>query len=439
MRQPLAAACALALCTAPVFAASAPAPLSPQDAGAVAIAYQHMMQDFYKNVKSQDVLNGARTGLRTALTLSHITSRPLPPMIASGNPRAAIIAVDREIELAARNARNKIAERDLTYAAISGMMASVHDPYTVFLSPSDLSGFNGDLNGSDFGGTGIVIEADDAGKYISVTTIVPGGPADKANVRQGDVILSIDGTPTKGMSLNAASAHLRGKAGTPVTLEIQRDGARLPAPITLTRATIHQLSVLQKMLPGKVGYVALSVFGRDTGSELSAALDHLQKDGARAFIMDLRENGGGFLSAALAVSSKFIPIGPIVSIESRSTSITTLEADDTAMTPRPLVVLVNGHTASASEITSGAIQDDGAGVLIGTRTFGKGVVQSVYSLPDGGAIKITTARYLTPHNRDINHRGIDPDIVVQENKDARLGDPAHDAQLARALAYLGTR
>ena len=139
------------------------------------------------------------------------------------------------------------------------------------------------------------------------------------------------------------------------------------------------------------------------------------------------------------MSSKFIPSGPIVSVESRASNITTLEADDTAIPPIPLAVLVNGYTASASEITSGAIQDSSVGTIIGTKTFGKGVVQTIYPLPDGSAIKVTTARYLTPRNRDINHLGITPDIVVIENKHAQFGAPAKDDQLTRAIEYLNAK
>jgi carboxyl-terminal processing protease len=238
------------------------------------------------------------------------------------------------------------------------------------------------------------------------------------------------------MTLSQASGRLRGKEGTLVKLTIERDNAVLPAPIPIVRAKIHQLSVYEKLLPGKIGYVALTVFGKDTGSELTTALDRLQKQGARALVLDLRDNGGGYLEAAVAVSSKFIPSGPIVSVESRASNITTLDADNTAIAPIPLVVLVNGYTASASEITSGAIQDSSVGTIIGTKTFGKGVVQTIYPLPDGSAIKVTTARYLTPRNRDINHLGITPDITVAENKHARFGTPAQDEQLTRALQYL---
>jgi carboxyl-terminal processing protease len=165
----------------------------------------------------------------------------------------------------------------------------------------------------------------------------------------------------------------------------------------------------------------------------------LQQEGARAIVMDLRDNGGGYLAAALDVSSKFIASGPIVSVESRASQITTYEAEDTAIPPVPLAVLVNGHTASASEITSGAIQDSGVGAIIGTKTFGKGVVQEILPLPDGSAIKITDARYLTPRNRDINHLGITPDIMIDENKNPRFGIVGHDAQLDRAVQYLNDK
>jgi carboxyl-terminal processing protease len=430
---------AVAVSSALLLPASAAAPqLSAADAGEVSTSYTYLTEDFYKKVDPQVVLNSVRLTLLSAMRTAGVKHPELPAMQV-GSAGTNVREIDREIADAARESSSKFTVHDLSYVALDGMMRSVNDRYTVFLSPKEFAGLNEGLDGGDFGGTGIVIQVDDKSKYIAVENVVPDGPADKAGIEQDDLITAIDGTSTKGMSLAAASGRLRGKEGTRVTLTVSREGAGLAGPIAITRAKIHQLSVYQKMLPGKIGYVALTVFGRDTGDELNTALDRLQRDGARALVLDLRDNGGGYLEAAGAVSSKFIPSGPIVSVESRASNITTLDADDTAISPIPLAVLVNGYTASASEITSGAIQDSSVGTIIGTKTFGKGVVQTIYPLPDGSAIKVTTARYLTPRNRDINHLGITPDIVVSENKHAQFGAPAKDDQLTRAIEYLNAR
>jgi carboxyl-terminal processing protease len=416
--------------------AAVPTHLSAADAGEVSTSYSYLIDNFYKKVDPQVVLDSVRSDLLSAMRTAGVKHISLPVMHASGVPSVNVHLIDREIEDAAAESTHKFSTHDLTYIALDGIMRAVDDRYTVFLTPKEFAGLNQGLDGGDFGGTGIVIQVDDKTKYISVENVVPNGPADKAGVEQDDLITSIDGASTKGMSLSQASSKLRGKEGTRVTLTIERDTGALAAPIMITRAKIHQLSVYEKMLAGKIGYIALTVFGRDTGSELSTALDRLQKQGARALVLDLRDNGGGYLEAAVAVSSKFIPSGPIVSVESRASNITTLDADNTAINPIPLAVLVNGYTASASEITSGAIQDSSVGTIIGTKTFGKGVVQTIYPLPDGSAIKVTTARYLTPRNRDINHLGITPDIVVTENKHPQFGQPMRDEQLTRAIQYL---
>ncbi len=428
-----------ALIQIPTATPAAPADTLPAlEASEISTSYQNLTTEFYKRVDPQTVLDSVHDELATALKHAGVT-RPIGALHASDVASSNVRAIDAAVEAAGRVAGPKLSTQELSYAAISGIMDSVHDRYTVFLDPKQYAELNQGLDGGDFGGTGIVIQADDVSKYIDVSNVVPDGPADKAGIQQDDVITAIDGVSTKGMAMDAASSHLRGKEGTNVSISIEREGKALPQPVVITRAKIHQLSVFEKLLPNKIGYVALTVFGRDTGDELATALDRLQKQGARAIIMDLRENGGGYLDAAVAVSSKFISSGPIVSIESRGSSITTREADNTAIIPVPLAVLVNGHTASASEITAGAIQDTGVGTIIGTKTFGKGVVQSIFPLPDKSAVKITTARYLTPHNRDINHLGIMPDILIDENKAARFGDPAKDAQLKRALDYIDDR
>jgi carboxyl-terminal processing protease len=420
-------------------AASAAQSLSSVDAGEIATSYEYLTDNFYKKVEPQLVLDSIRTQLLAAMRTAGVKDATLHVVHAGDSAVGNIRSIDREVEEAGLESKSKFSLHQLTYVALDGMMKSVNDRYTVFLTPKDFAGLNQGLDGGDFGGTGIVIQVDDKTKYISVENVVPDGPADKAGIEQDDLITTIDGATTKGLNLNSASSKLRGKEGTKVTLTVQRDGAALPAPITITRAKIHQLSVYERMLPGKIGYVALTVFSRETGDELNTALDRLQQQGARALILDLRDNGGGYLDAAVAVSSKFISTGPIVSVESRASNITTLDADGTAINPLPLVVLVNGYTASASEITSGAIQDSSVGTIMGTKTFGKGVVQTIIPLPDKSAIKVTTARYLTPRNRDINHLGITPDVVVVENKHPQFGQPAKDEQLTHAIQYLNDK
>ena len=409
--------------------------VSAADAGEIANAYAHLTTDYYKKVDPQIVLNSVRSQLLFALRTAGLANAPLPVLKSNDASGANARAIDREIEIAAGKSRSKFNVHDLSYIALDGMMRSVKDRYTVFLTPKEFAALNADLDGGDFGGTGIVIQIDDQTKYIRVENVIPDGPADKAGIEQDDLITAVNGKTTKGLTVQQASAKLRGREGSSVSLSVTRDGAPI-APVAIVRAKIHQLSVYEKMLPGKIGYVELTVFGRDTGAELTSALTRLQQQGARAIVLDLRDNGGGYLQAAVAVSSKFISSGPIVSVESRASNITTLEADDTAIDPLPLVVLVNGYTASASEITSGAIQDSGVGTIMGTKTFGKGVVQTIYPLPDGSAVKITTARYLTPRNRDINHLGITPDVVIAENKHPQYGTPAKDGQLDHALQFL---
>ena len=427
----------LALTTARVPAATPSHSFGLLEAEEIQISYQRLTGEFYKKVDAQTILSSAHDNLEAYLKKAGVANPHLAALHASDDPSANIRELDREVEMASSEYQGaKFTPRDLTYATISGLLGGVKDRYTVFLSPKDYADLNQGLDGTTFSGTGIVIESNDQTKYIDVTNIVPDGPADKAGILQDDTIYTIDGKNTKGLTIQQASALLRGAKGTAVRLQIMREGKLLPAPISIVRAPIHQLSVYSKMLPNKIGYVELTVFGRDTGAELSTALDRLSAQGARAFVMDLRDNGGGYLDAAVSVSSKFIPSGPIVSVESRQSQITTIEAENTAITPLPLAVLVNGHTASASEITSGAIQDSGVGTLIGSKTFGKGVVQTIFPLPDGSAVKITTARYLTPRNRDINLKGIQPDIAAEENKNPRYGDLGKDTQLQTAVQFL---
>jgi carboxyl-terminal processing protease len=456
---PVALATALALATAHVPAATAASPSSsvtPQLDDELMTSYAHLVEDFYKKVDRQAALTGAHDALVAYLKAQHVANPTLPPLRATEDDTANVRALEHEVSLAVETygANLKPVESlspstQLTYAAISGVLGSVKDRYTVFLSPKEYAELNEGLDGTSFGGVGISYSLDDKTKFLHVENVILDGPSDKAGLQPEDLITAIDGKPVpqilQGATVLEAQQKritnaLRGDPGTRVTLAIQRNGKDI-GPVTITRQTIHQPSVLSKMLPGNVGYVQLAVFGQTTGHELDTALKRLDSEGAKAYVLDLRYNGGGYLNAAVDVSSKFISTGPIVSVQSRAGTDTEYDAENTAIPPRPLAVLVNQYTASASEITAGAIQDSGVGTLVGTKTFGKGVVQSIWSLHDGSAVKITTARYFTPKGHDINLVGIEPQIVsaLAKNQKIRLGDPGQDPQLTAAMNFLNAR
>jgi carboxyl-terminal processing protease len=434
-----ATALGVALALQTLAAAPAGAAASSQHADAsldramVSYSFARASNEFYKETGGQVLLDGAVGGMRLAVKEHGGNPALLPSLRDAGTSDADTAELGRELDLAAKTFGKKVGERELAYAAIKGMLQSLRDRWTVFLDPKEFKNFNSALDGSNYAGVGIVIQIDPASKRIGVEQTMDASPATKAGVVAGDVMISIDGHDTTGLSLLQAATLLRGKAGTPVTIILQRPGAPAPISVTLKRDFVRTPSVLARMLPGNIGYLQVIVFGSTTGQELDEALTRLDKAGAAGYIMDLRNNGGGYLTAAVDVSSKFVPEGPIVSIDSRSKPLTTFDAENTAISPRPLVVLVNQFTASASEITSGAIQDSGAGTIVGNRTFGKGVVQTVYPLPDGSAIKITTARYLTPSGRDLNAVGIAPDVTVPFVDPQNVGQLETDGQLRRAV------
>ena len=436
----LAVAALLVAGTARMPTASAATALSPLETDELEMSYSLVTTEFYKKTDPQVLLDGAHARLVAYLQKNGVTSPTVPNIRAGEDQSANARELDREVASVAAQYGTKFGTRSLTYEAISGLLASVKDRYTTFLTPKEYAALNEGLDGGNFSGVGIAIRVDDDTKLLRVTDIIPGGPAEKAGLKSGDVILTIDGKPTRGLTSDEDAKMLRGKEGTIVRLGLERDGAALAGQVAVTRAVIHQPSVYARLLPNNIGYARLTVFGATTGSELSSALDRLESQGAKAYILDLRDNGGGYLNAAIDVSSKFVPSGPIVSVEARGGSSTQYDAENTAIPPKPLAVLVNGYTASASEITSGAIQDNGVGELIGTRTFGKGVVQTIHQLPDGSAVKITSARYLTPRGRDINTVGIEPDIKAPDPaRNARLGELPSDTQLQAAVSYLQTR
>ena len=446
MKRIVTAALALALAAtlAHIPSASAAA-VSQQDADELTATYAYLVQDYYQKVDSQNVLDGARASIIAYLKTQGISDPRIEAPHANADDANNVRELQREVNEAASEYGSKVSTTKVAYAAISGVLASVKDRYTVFLDPKSYAELNDGLDGASFGGVGLTYSIDDTTKNIRVENVIIDGPSDRAGLRGDDQISAINDRDVKdiiaGAPLDVQQSRihklLRGDPGTKVKLAIVRSKASID-PIVVTRATIKQPSVFAKLLPGDIGYAQLSVFGQNTGSELNAALTRLQNEGAKAYVLDLRYNGGGYLNAAIDVSSKFIPSGPIVTVRSRAGQNTEYDAENVAVDPRPLAVLVNAYTASASEITAGAIEDSGVGTLIGTKTFGKGVVQTIFPLRDGSAVKITTARYFTPNGHDINSIGIQPQIeaLLPEGAKIRPGYPDEDPQLTKAMAFL---
>lgn len=387
----------------------------------------------YAQIDPQQILDGARAGL-VDYARHHNVTIAVPALHDDGSDAHAIALLDDAIAQAAQTAHGAVT--DYAYAAIAGMTTVFNDRYTEFMTPDEYREFNDALDPERISGIGVLVEQDPVTSFIRVSYVLPNMPADRAGVHEGDLIVAIGTTSTKGMTIDGASSLLRGRAGTPVSIQVAATPTAPPRTLTITRSEVQPPTVVFKMLPGQIGYVWILAFGRATPDEFNVALQRLRAQGVKALVLDLRNDGGGYVDSALDISSHFLGDQTILIEEARGNNSETIDSDDEGQLALPMTVLVNDHTASASEITAGALQDDGVATLIGTRTFGKGVMQTLTVLPDGAAIKITTAHYLTPRHRDINLRGIDPDVAVDENHDARFGDPDHDAQLRAAISFL---
>jgi carboxyl-terminal processing protease len=414
---------------------------APHQAGGSILATEALRKlenAYYKPIEPQTPIAGEVAAIREYLSAKKLGKATLPNEAANGDPdqdaaRAGEVLAYAEQHYGADAGPN--GRQDLTEAALRGIMNSVHDPYTVYLSAREMQGLNESLSGGNFGGIGVYIYQLKDGRIV--VQPIEAMPAARAGMKPGEVVDSVDGKTVRGVSIDHVEEMIRGEAGSIVHLRAHPYNA--PArerTYSIVREIIHVPTVRAKVEDG-LDYVRLSDFGTTSADEVRTALLDGKARGARGYILDLRDNGGGLLDAAVAISSLFVPQGTIVSTIRRDGQRTSEEAlGDAIGGLRPVVILVNKYTASASEITAGALQDYHFATLVGTRTFGKGVVQSIFPLLDQGALKITTARYLTPAGRDIQHHGIEPDVVVQQDPNPALIDTPADKQLAAAKARL---
>ncbi len=303
-----------------------------------------------------------------------------------------------------------IDEQKLIYGAINGMLGALEDPYTRFMEPKNYKEMQVETQG-EFGGLGIVITVKN--KALTVISPMEDTPAKRAGVRAGDVIIKIDGKDTTDMALNDAVKLLRGPEGSKVTIVVVREDDKDTHEFTMTREVIKVPSIKYWVIKPNIGYIRLTQFIQTSSEDLEKALLALEKAKVNAVILDLRNNPGGLLTAAVEVSRKFLPKGDIVSIKSRDGEKNTYQSFYASHPLLPLVVLINEGSASASEIVAGALRDNKRAVLVGQKSFGKGSVQTVIGLNDGSALALTTALYYTPCGESIHKKGITPDIVVE--------------------------
>ena len=330
----------------------------------------------------------------------------------------------------------EINESDVIDGAINGMLQSL-DPYSSYMNPRTFKNMNTETKG-EFGGLGIEVTMESG--LVKVISPIDDTPADKAGIKSGDYIIKLDEKQVKGLTLEDAVNTMRGKAGTPITLTIRRLDTNDPIVVKIFREIIKTKSVVSEV-KGDVGYLRLRSFNEKSGDEL---IDHIKeinknKPNVTGFVLDLRNNPGGLLTQAIKVSDTFLDSGEIVSTKGRDPKdikIYNAKKGD-EINGKPLIVLINGGSASASEIVAGALKDNKRAIIVGEKSFGKGSVQSIMPLSNGGGLRLTIAKYYLPSGETIENIGVQPDIKVEQKKENfKINDPINDNQLIYALKLL---
>lgn len=336
----------------------------------------------------------------------------------------------------------KVDEDELIKGAAAGVVNSLDDPYSHFLDKEHFERVEQETRGS-YSGVGIYIGMRE--EHPVVQSVIDETPAFEAGLMPGDVIISVDGTKTQGMRIDEIADMIKGEQGTTVTLSIARKDKKEPFDVTITRAKIKIPNIESKIVEDNIGYLRLRGFNITTSKDVQKTLEELKGKGAKAFIIDLRNNPGGLLEQSIELSSMFIEKGEIVSIKGRNKQEEVYNAyrvsrsgEKLNLYEEPVVVLVNEGSASASEIFAGALKDHERATLIGEKTFGKGSVQDVVKLPDNSGVLITVAKYYTPSGKSIHGKGIEPDITVKMGNNIAPGSEK-DIQLEKAVEVLNEK
>lgn len=326
-----------------------------------------------------------------------------------------------------------VTEEDMQAGICRGMVEALNDKYAVYYTAEELSTQLQDNEGVYYGiGARVMMDLEKEMPYIS--GVISDTPAEEAGLQMGDIIYAVDGTTTFQMTLEEVTSMIKGEEGTSVTLTLVRDGVSFDQDVV--RRKVTNPTVTSEMLENKIGYIAISEFKDTTVDQFTEAYAVLKGSDARALILDLRGNPGGLLDAVVSIGQQLLPEGLVVYTEDKNGERIEYKCDGTRQIEIPMVVLVNGGSASASEVLTGAIKDYGVGTVMGTTTYGKGIVQKIIQLSDGSGIKLTTSAYFTPKGNNIHGTGIEPDVVVEFDAEAYYGEENIDNQLEAAKEYL---
>jgi carboxyl-terminal processing protease len=383
------------------------------------------MQRFLKAALVATLVLTLGTGAFVGGALFERMRSPIVPGTSSSHVQQLVGEVQGII---AADALKPSSEDSQTKGALDGLLTSLDDKYAEYFDPKANSEFQMDAKGEFFGvGMTVGMEEDTP----TIGTVFKDSPAQKAGIKTGDRIIGVDGVRKK-WALDEVVGRIRGPLGTKVTIEMSRDGAAQLLTFTITRARITIPNIMSEMVGRDVGHLRLMGFNERTAEDLRAEIKALEAKGARGLVLDLRGNPGGLLSSAVGVTSLFVESGVIVRVDERGKPETEEMALGGVATTKPLVVLIDGSSASASEIVAGALQDYKRATIVGEKSYGKGSVQAIRPLSNGGAVKLTNAHYLTPKGRVIDGRGVVPDVVV--TMDPKLAaESATDIQLKKAV------